>query len=396
MSSVNKIEVSENGKKDLLSVINKKVSIKNDNTSQKDEGKTQNTEKEKEKEKTKSCKLIYIILTAVILLIIVAASIAILILLKKKNEDKEINQNNYIKVEMNDNFVIPSDGELQVVGADFQHKESIVIFGINNNKFIIDDKGTIQGVTKKNVPLYYSFNETITNGSYMFKDVQCFKAINLSKMDSSKMIDISYMFENSNFEEIYFGTENESYETNSEYNVEEIAENSNENSENNSSIRHLDENSENITEQTEAYFEEEEYSINESWTEYFEEEEYSINDNWTEYFEEEEDSKNEKRKEYFETKKIESASFIFKNCTNLKKIQFPPSFNVGKNAKGMFKGCSKLEEANISLISSNDIEEMESIFEDCHSLKEISFSNDFLTGEIKSLNNTFKIQIYPH
>ena len=331
-----------------------------------------------------------------ILLIIVAASIAILILLKKKNEDKEINQNNYIKVEMNDNFVIPSDGELQVVGADFQHKESIVIFGINNNKFIIDDKGTIQGVTKKNVPLYYSFNETITNGSYMFKDVQCFKAINLSKMDSSKIIDISYMFENSNFEEIYFGTENESYETNSEYNVEEIAENSNENSENNSSIRHLDENSENITEQTEAYFEEEEYSINESWTEYFEEEEYSINDNWKEYFEEEEDSKNEKRKEYFETKKIESASFIFKNCTNLKKIQFPPSFNVGKNAKGMFKGCSKLEEANISLISSNDIEEMESIFEDCHSLKEISFSNDFLTGEIKSLNNTFKIQIYPH
>ena len=30
------------------------------------------------------------------------------------------------------------------------------------------------------------------------------------------------------------------------------------------------------------------------------------------------------------------------------------------------------------------------MFEDCRSLKEISFSNDFLTGEIKSLNNVFK------
>ena len=30
------------------------------------------------------------------------------------------------------------------------------------------------------------------------------------------------------------------------------------------------------------------------------------------------------------------------------------------------------------------------MFEDCKSLREISFSNDFLTGEVKSLNNAFK------
>ena len=41
--------------------------------------------------------------------------------------------------------------------------------------------------------------------------MKCFKAIDLSKMDSSKMIDVSNMFENSEFEEINFGTENESY-----------------------------------------------------------------------------------------------------------------------------------------------------------------------------------------
>jgi tellurium resistance protein TerZ len=33
---------------------------------------------------------------------------------------------------------------------------------------------------------------------------------------------------------------------------------------------------------------------------------------------------------------------------------------------------------------------MESMFEDCESIKNISFSNDFLTGEIKTLNNVFK------
>ena len=61
------------------------------------------------------------------------------------------------------------------------------------------------------------------------------------------------------------------------------------------------------------------------------------------------------------------------NCSNLKKIQLPPSFKVGKNAKGMFNGCSKLEEVNISLISSTEIEKMESMFEDCQSLKKFHF-----------------------
>ena len=50
---------------------------------------------------------------------------------------------------MNDDFAIPSNGKLQIVGADFKDKINIVIFVRNNSKFSIDDKGTIQGVTKK-------------------------------------------------------------------------------------------------------------------------------------------------------------------------------------------------------------------------------------------------------
>ena len=119
---------------------------------------------------------------------------------------------------------------------------------------------------KKIFLLLFIFNESITNGSYLFKDVTCFKTIDLSKMDSSKMVDASNMFENSNFEEIYFGTEN-----------------------------NLDNKKRNLDETEDDKGEEEE---------------------------------KDKRKEYFDTKNIKSASNIFMNCKNLKKIQFPPSFNV--------------------------------------------------------------------
>ena len=94
--------------------------------------------------------------------------------------------------------------------------------------------------------------------------------------------------------------------------------------------------------------------------------------------------------EYFITTKIIYVTKMFLNCVNLKKIIFPPFFNVGRNAREMFKGCIKLEEVNITAIISTEIEDIESMFEDCKSLRVIIFSNDFLTGEIKSLNNVFK------
>lgn len=201
----------------------------------------------------------------------------------------------------------PYDTKVQVVGSDFQYKDSTVIVNKNEKLFSIDDSGKIEGVTKEDFPLYYSFKEPIINASYLFKDVKFIKMIDLSKMDSSQMVDASSMFENSNVEEIYFASEK--------------------------------------------------------------------------------DTTNE---EYFNTTKIKNVSKIFLNCGNLKKIIFPPIFNVGKNAKEMFKGCSKLKEVNSTAIVSTEIEEIDSMFEDCKSLKEISFSNDFLTGEVKSLNQVFK------
>ena len=98
-------------------------------------------------------------------------------------------------------------GNIQVVGVDFPQKNSITIIGKNNTEFIINENGTITGVTKEDFPLYYSFKEPITNSSSLFKDVKCFSKIDVSKMDSSRIVDSSNMFENCNCKEIYFETE---------------------------------------------------------------------------------------------------------------------------------------------------------------------------------------------
>ena len=320
-----------------------------------------NVENKNTNTNTSSNRNIKILLIALLIVIVVAAAIAIpVVLIKSKDNNiahiESINKNNYIKTEVYENYEIPSDGKLQVVGKEFSQKNSTLIIGTNNNKFIINNNGIIEGVTKKDFPLYYSFNETITNGSYLFKDVTCFKEIDLSKMDSSKMIDATKMFENSNFENIYFGINNESIMENSED------------------------------------FEENEIIIEGSDDEengYFSDEIFMITDE-NDFRHLSENSENNERKEYFDTTKIESAEGMFLNCQNLTKIQLPSSFNVGKNAKEMFKGCSKLEEVNTTFITSSEIEKMESMFEDCTSIREISFSNNFLTGEVKSLNNAFK------
>ena len=293
----------------------------------------------------KSLKPLYIALIVLGIVVVIAIIIIVVVVVVKKNKKDEnepiipeIIEKNYIKTTMKENFEIPSDNKIQVVGANFQFKLNAVILGKNGKKFTIGNDGKIEGVTKDDFPLSYYFNESITNGSYLFKDVKCFKTIDLSRMDGSQLVDISNMFENSDFEEIYFGTESEP---------------------NNNQLRYLEEG----MDFPEEGIEEEE--------------------------EDEEEIEEEEEKKYFYTPQIKSASNLFNNCANLKKVQLSPYFNVGRNAKGMFKGCKKLEEVNTKSISSTEIEEMESMFEDCSSLREISFSNDFLTGEIKTLINVF-------
>ena len=348
---------------------------------QNNEEKRKQTENEmvpKDRNAKESCQLTLlhkILIVAAVVVVVVVIIVVIVVVTrddgKKKpggensNNPPVLDENNYISVTLNEDFVFPADKKVQIVGADFPHKEDVIIIGRNNKVFKINNEGKIEDVTKDDFPLSFNFNATISNGSYLFKDVKCFKSIDLSKMDSSQMIDASNMFENAEFEEIYFGTENL---TNSENKAEQTTDDITSTDSRRQNIRNLDE-------MTNIVLPSADYN---DYDEEMEEEEM------------EEEEEEEKRKEYFDTANIRSASNIFRNCAKLKKVQLPPSFNVGKSAKGMFKGCTKLEEVNTTLISSTEVEEMESMFEDCSSLKAISFSNDFLTGEIKSLNGVFK------
>ena len=164
----------------------------------------------------KSLKPLHIALIVLGIVIVVAIIIIVVVVVvnkNKKDEDEpitpEIIEKNHIKTTMKENYEIPSDNKIQVVGADFPHKHNAVILSKDDKIFTIDNDGKIEGVTKDDFPLTYYFNETITNGSYLFKGVNCFKTIDLSRLDGSQLVDISNMFENSDFEEIYFGTESE-------------------------------------------------------------------------------------------------------------------------------------------------------------------------------------------
>ena len=149
MSSNDNIRNSE---KEEVNAYNKK-------NEQKAEEKNQSTEKRN----TKSCKPFHIALIIVGIVIVVVLAIVIPIVVVNKNNNKkrrrkkdngeivipivELNENNNIKMTMKDNFVIPSDGKIQIVGADFQHKNGIFIIG-KNKTFIINNNGQIEGVTE--------------------------------------------------------------------------------------------------------------------------------------------------------------------------------------------------------------------------------------------------------
>ena len=99
-----------------------------------------NVENKNTNTNTSSNRNIKILLIALLIVIVVTAAIAIpVVLIKSKDNNiahiESINKNNYIKTEVYENYEIPSDGKLQVVGKEFSQKNSTLIIGTNNNKF---------------------------------------------------------------------------------------------------------------------------------------------------------------------------------------------------------------------------------------------------------------------
>ena len=86
----------------------------------------------------------------------------------------------------------------------------------------------------------------------------------------------------------------------------------------------------------------------------------------------------------WDTSKVVDMESMFDGCTNLKEVSLPHTENV-TNMNGMFWGCTKLKE--VSLPHTENVENMESMFRSCTSLKEVTLPN---TGNVTDMSSMFR------
>ena len=161
MSSPNNIQLSENEIKESQNRVIQTEAIKT--YPKNEEEKNQNTEKTNDS----SLKPIHIFLIVLGAILIVALVIVISVIVVKNNNKyirrpkrNIIRENSYVKAEVYDDLTIPSDGKLQVVGREFQHKSNILIIGVKKN-FTINENGKIDNITKADFPIYLVFDELL-------------------------------------------------------------------------------------------------------------------------------------------------------------------------------------------------------------------------------------------
>ena len=75
----------------------------------------------------------------------------------------------------------------------------------------------------------------------------------------------------------------------------------------------------------------------------------------------------------FNSDKITDMSYMFLNCSSLKKIIFPENFNTKNNTNmnSMFCNCSSLEEIDLTSFNTKNVIDMASMFSGCSKLKTI-------------------------
>ena len=76
---------------------------------------------------------------------------------------------------------------------------------------------------------------------------------------------------------------------------------------------------------------------------------------------------------YFNSEKITDMSYMFLNCSLLKKIIFPENFNTKnlRNMNSMFCNCSSLEEIDLTSFNTKKVKDMGCMFSGCNKLKKI-------------------------
>ena len=85
-------------------------------------------------------------------------------------------------------------------------------------------------------------------------------------------------------------------------------------------------------------------------------------------------------------KKLKNMDVIFNQCSSLKQIEFI-NFDTSrvKSMNGMFFGCKELEYVDLSCFDTSNVTDMKFMFHECHKLKEIKGIDNFNTENVEYL-----------
>ena len=94
--------------------------------------------------------------------------------------------------------------------------------------------------------------------------------------------------------------------------------------------------------------------------------------------------------EFVVEKKLKNMSYMFKDCSALKKIDFI-SIDTSHVTKmvGMFSGCKEIEYLDLSTFNTLNVIDMKFMFAQCNKLKEIKGLNKFNTINVNRLDEMF-------
>ena len=94
----------------------------------------------------------------------------------------------------------------------------------------------------------------------------------------------------------------------------------------------------------------------------------------------------------FQTGNVKYMNLMFDNCKNLKEIKFPGILNLAKvkNIRGIFYGCTKLENLDLPVLNTDNITNMSRMFFNCINLKSINLQN-FNTINVSTMEKMFII-----
>ena len=85
-------------------------------------------------------------------------------------------------------------------------------------------------------------------------------------------------------------------------------------------------------------------------------------------------------------KKLDNLNFIFNDCSSLKQIQFiNPEMERVRGMKGMFNGCKNIEYIDVSSFDTSNVTDMSYLFNECNKLKEIKGIDKFKTSKVTNM-----------